>query len=245
MDSATEASKILSKSPSGFIKHMTNFDEDTKCQLLNMFQYSILSIIPVILILKAVRNFVPIEDDSKGTIEITAECIAQIALIIVTIWFSNRAIMYIPTYSGCEYTKFDAISFLLPFILILVTMQTKLGAKINILIDRAMDLWNGKKEYAVQPKTQVKVNVTQPISGQHQPSQADYLDQSQLLPSMPGMTGLPQQAPPQQKDPDFNQMYNTQSTPMPGAANPNIGYEGFNDGPMAANASLGGSFSNW
>ena len=45
-------------------------------------------------------------------------------------------VRYVPTYSGINYHKFNEINFILPLLIILVTMQTKLGAKINILADR-------------------------------------------------------------------------------------------------------------
>ena len=73
------------------------------------------------------------------------------------------------------------------------------------------------------------MRVTQPISGagQHQPSQADHLDTSQLLPGNPQLTAMPNIAPQQQQlqggvqqqSPDFNAMYQE---------------------PMAANQALGG-----
>ena len=36
---------------------------------------------------------------------------------------------------------FSFYKFLIPFIILLTTMQTKFGAKINILADRALDVW--------------------------------------------------------------------------------------------------------
>lgn len=241
MESAADTSKNLSASQEGFFKHMTSFDDESKCQVMNMIQFAILSIIPGILILKAIKHFIPEEDESKGTLEITAECVGQIALLLLAIWFSDRAIRYVPTYSDCEYLKFDPYSMILPLIILMLTMQTKLGAKISILIDRAVEAWGGKQEDVSRPKNSGKVIVSQPLAGQHYPSQADSLDQSQLLPSMPGMTGMPQQ-----QSPDFNQMYQNNVTPMPGAATPGEGMGMMMDqGPMAANAALGGSFSNW
>ena len=116
-----------------------------------------------------------------------------------------KIINYIPTYSGEEYPKFNEITFIIPFILILATMQTKLGAKFNILIDRTMNLITGKggeeqPQQQGQQQGQNVVRVSQPLAGQHQPSQADYLDRNQLLPSNPQMSSMPSGfAPPQQQ----------------------------------------------
>ena len=130
-------------------------------------------------------------------------------------------------------------------ILIMITMQTKLGAKINILIERLLDLWHGRSSDAPRVSENMnKINISQPFAGQHQPSQADHLDQSKLLPSVPGMTGMPQMQP--QQSPDFNKMYENTQTPLVNAADPrqNVYESMSNNEPMAANM-MGGSFSNW
>ena len=198
------------------------------------------------LILKAVKVAVPEEDDSKGSFEIVAECLAQVAFIILAIYFSDKAIRYVPTYSKCDYVKGNILSFLLPFIILMLTMQTKLGAKINILLDRVMELWHGKSEDAVNVKSG-NVKTTQPLAGQHQPSQADRrTDNMNLLPSTPGMTGMPTGVIPPQGGPDFNQMYQSAPTPMVNAHTPGQDMGMMDQGPMAANEIGGfGGFSSW
>ena len=234
-DSDTEKSSL------GFFKYVFNFDEENKHNLMNMVQYTLLSIIPVIIILRLIKNIIPEEDETKGSLEITVECVGQILLIILAIWFTNKIIRYIPTYSGEYYGKFNETNFIIPFIIILATMQTKLGAKLNILIDRVADLWHGKTQQQPQQQGhgqgQGVVRVSQPFAGQpqqqNQPSQADYLDRNQLLPSNPSMSAMPQQ---QQSNTNFNQMYQNQPTQM---VNPVFPPE-----PVAANDGHGG-FSAW
>jgi hypothetical protein len=246
MENITETVKSVPSESMGFLKYVFNFDDENKCEMLNMGQYAVLAIIPVLLVLKAVKHIIPEEDDSKGSLEIMAESIGQLLLIICAIWFTNKMIQYVPTYSGCEYGKFNATNFLLPFLIILATMQTKLGAKLNILLDRVVDRWEGRS-YDQQQKgsDQSVVRVSQPLAGQHQPSQADYQDHNQILPSNPQLTSMPQmnQAPQQpqqispQQSPDFNQMYQNQATPLQDANTPSMSQE-----PMAANDALGGMF---
>lgn len=236
----------------GFFKYVFNFDEDNMCAILNLFQYTVMAIIPVLLILKGVKNLVPEEDETKGSLEILVESVGQILFIVSAIWITNKAIRYFPTYSGCEYEDFTPTSFMIPFLIILSTMQTKLGLKLNILVDRVVDLWHGRSSGAgasadaAAGQKNNNVRVSQPISGQpqqhHQPSQADFRDQ--LLPSNPQLTQMPQQhmtavaQPP--RSPDFNQMHQSQITPLQGAHNPNV-FE-----PMAANEGIGSIFgSSW
>jgi hypothetical protein len=201
-----------------------------------MLQYTLLTIIPVLLILRGIKHIIPEDDESKGSLEILAESVGQVILIMLAIWFTNKIIYYIPTYSGEDYPKYNEISFIIPFIIILATMQTKLGAKFNILIDRFTAMLFGKKDdqKGQQQQGQNVVRVSQPLAGQgqgqvqiHQPSQADYLDRSQLLPSNPMMSSMPTKFPAQnlqQQQPvqDMNNMY--MQSPEPMAANEGGGW---------------------
>lgn len=224
-----------SKEPMSFINYLLTLDEDNKIDLLNIIQYTVLAIIPIILILKAVKHFVPEEDESKGNLEILLESVGQIIFMLIGLWFTDRIIRYFGTYSGKEYQAFNSITFILPFLLILSTMQTKLGSKINILIERTMDLINGNNEAKENVKQEKNVKVSQPIAGQHQPSQSDTLDTSQLLPSNRGLTSIPQQ---NSNTTDFNDMYQNTSNPLQNADTP-----GQNE-PMAANDG-GSMFGSW
>ena len=224
-----------SKEPMSFINYLLTLDEDNKIDLLNVIQYTVLAIIPIILILKAVKHFVPEEDESKGNLEILLESVGQIIFMLIGLWFTDRIIRYFGTYSGKEYQAFNSITFILPFLLILSTMQTKLGSKINILIERTMDLINGNNETKENVKQEKNVKVSQPIAGQHQPSQADTLDTSQLLPSNRGLTSIPQQ---NINNTDFNGMYQNTSNPLQNADTP-----GQNE-PLAANDG-GSMFGSW
>jgi hypothetical protein len=74
------------------------------------------------------------------------------------------------------------------------------------------------------------VRVSQPLAGQHQPSQADYLDRNQLLPSNPMLSSMPTKFPPQQ----LQQQQPTQTPDYFPASNE----------PMAANEG-GGGWGSW
>ena len=130
---------------SGFFNHVFNFDSDNKASMLNLIQYILIGLIPVVIVLKGIKYFVPEEDDLKSTPEITIEVFMQLFAIFFAIWFIDKLIRYFPTYSGVGYHKFNELNIVLPLLIILVTMQTKLGAKINILAERAIDLWNGNQ----------------------------------------------------------------------------------------------------
>jgi hypothetical protein len=237
MDKISDGVKSVQHESSGFFNYVFNFDTENKHRIMNMLQYTLLTIIPVLLILRGIKHIVPEDDDSKGSIEILAESVGQVILIMLAIWITNKIINYIPTYSGEEYPKFNEISFIIPFIIILATMQTKLGAKFNILIDRVINLIFGerddkKKEQQQQQQGQNVVRVSQPMGGgQHQPSQADYLDRNQLLPSNPMLSSMPTKYPAQQLQ---------QQQPAAGGQD----YFPMSNEPMAANEGSGG-WGSW
>lgn len=175
MNGGASSSKM---SASGFINHVFNFDSDNKAAMMNMLQYIIIGLIPVVLVLKAIKFYIPEEDDTKATAEITIEVAIQLFAIFLAIWFIDKTIRYVPTYSGANYHRFNETNFILPILIILVTMQTKLGAKINILANRSYEVWNGSQSAHVGNTNQGNVRVSQPIAtpGIHQVSRADALD---------------------------------------------------------------------
>ena len=134
----------------GFFSHVFNFDDENKDMLTNMFQYSFLSLPLVLIVLKLINYFSPEENDEKGNLEILLEVILTLTSILLAIWFINKIIMYIPTYSKTKYAEFNEITFILPFLILLFTMQTKIGTKINILIERLIDVYEGRTNLTTQ-----------------------------------------------------------------------------------------------
>ena len=77
--------------------------------LLNIIQYAILAIIPIIIINKTMQNYVPEADEEKSNIEITFEVLLQTLVMFIALFFINRIVCYIPTYSGSKYPDFKII----------------------------------------------------------------------------------------------------------------------------------------
>ena len=246
MENITEnTTKEVEKSAVGFFKFIFNFNDENKNEILNLFQYTLLGIIPVLITLKAVKHLIPEEDESKGSLEIFAENVGQIILMLIMIWFIDKMIRYIPTFSETPYSKFAPINFMLPFLIILSTLQTKLGAKFNILINRTVEIWQGRGQVHEKEETsKSNVRVSQPLARQgHQHSmQPNYNDTSQLLPANRQLTSMPapqqhQQVAPQQS-PNFNNMYQDTPNPLVDAHTPGDSMQE----PMAANEAFGGMF---
>jgi len=242
MDSLENASK----SSTGFFKHVFNFDGDSKGEMLNIIQYSVLSIIPIVVANKLMQKYVPEANDDKGSLEIVAEVLVQVIAMFISLFFINRIVTYIPTYSGMKYPEFDVIFIILAVMMITLSLQTKLGEKVTILVDRVFELWNGKSDEKPSKNGKGKgngngsVKVSQPISqgaNQSAISQAMYNDgQSTSISQLPNANS--------QQLPDYNNMYRNDSTPLVNAATP--GDAMYDTGPVAANEAFGSSmFGGW
>jgi len=233
METLDELSKTTSGKP-GFIKHVFNFDQESKSEMLNIIQYSVLALIPVVILNKLMQRFVPEANEDKGSIELVAEILGQVVIMFLGILLIHRIITYIPTYSGEKYADFSITNIILAMLVIILSLQTKLGEKVSIIVERLMELWEGHKDNSNNKKGQGNVKVSQPIS-QNQIA----INQSLNSTGSTSINSLPQ-APPTQQLPDYNNMYQQDSTPLVGAATPSM--ESFE--PMAANAGGGGSFGS-
>jgi hypothetical protein len=130
--------------------------------------------------------------------------------------------------------------------MITMSLQTKLGEKVSLLVDRVSELWNGKSDNKKKngKNGNGTVKVSQPISGQQ--SSSGYTDGTAInsLPTFDVTQGSQNTIQPQQL-PNYDAMYKQENTPLVGAASP-----GMSDGmtgvmePMAANSVLGGG-SSW
>jgi len=231
-----------------FFKHVFNFDDDSKSEILNILQYSLIAIIPIVILNKTMQKYVPESDDKKSSLEISAEVVIQIIVMFIGLLLIHRIITYIPTYSGANYPDFHIVYIILAILMITMSLQTKLGEKVSLLVDRVTELWNGKEDNKKKNGKNGTVKVSQPISGQvtGQPM-GGYTDGTAIssLPTYDATQGNQNSLAPQQL-PNYDAMYKQDNTPLVGAATPG-GTEGMGlMEPMAANAVLGGgSFGSW
>ena len=236
-----ESSKL---SFSGFFKYVFNFDKENKASIYNLLQYILIGIIPVVIVLKTIKNYIPEDDETKGSLEISLEVAIQLFAIFLSIWFIDKMIRYFPTFSGEEYQKSNTLASILPLLIILVTMQTKLGSKVNILTERVISTINGEQAALVGNSNHGAVRVSQPIAtpGVHQVSRADVLDNT-IIPQQPGQ--MPAQNNISMIDALPNMQQNGLNNGLSDFQNQAI-QNSFMESmePMAANGALGGAFGS-
>jgi hypothetical protein len=223
-----------------FFKHVFNFDDNSKSEIMNILQYALIAVVPVVAMNKAMQKYIPEADDHKGSLELTAEIILQIVTMFLGLLVIHRMITYIPTYSGEKYPEFHIVYIILAILMITLSLQTKLGEKVSILVERLVELWDGKKDDKKKAKNK-NVKVSQPIA--NQPSMTVPMTDGTAISALPtfDVTQGSQSTMQPQQTPNYDAMYRQENTPLIGAATP--GMEGFGE-PMAANSVLGGG-SGW
>lgn len=216
-----------------FLGHVFSSSEEGKAEFLNVSQYALLSIIPVVALNKSIQRFIPEADTEKSSLELLVEIFIQLIVMFCGIIVIHRVITYFPTYSGFKYEHLSLTNVILAFLVIVLSIQSKLGLKVNILVDRLGELWNGSASLSGKAAAKNAVRVSAPTNGaMHSPSQADYLDNSG---TQPGLFPPAPVSGTQATKPSYDTM-------MRGSGM----QEEFGSymGPMAANAVLGGAFGS-
>jgi len=222
MDTLLQEGGEVTKST--FFNHVFSSSEESMGELMNVVQYALMGVVPIVVLNKTIHHFIPEADAQKSSFELLAEVLIQLSLLFIGLVLIHRIITYFPSYSGFKYENLTITNVVLAFLMIVLSIQTKLGIKVNILVDRAMEMVNGPDEEEEMQQQKAK-------KSRHTPSQADNLDDSRVqqgsFPPAPvagTQAGNGMQEPPQQR---------VQQTAM----DYGIGVD-----PMAANSLLGGSF---
>ena len=127
---------LIGGESSSFVSYMFSLSEGEKVDLLNMFQYLVLAIIPILLVNKFISVYIPLVDRSKSTIEITTELLIQLVVLFTFIYFIHKLILFIPTYSKNPYPSINFLPIVLPVLIILFSLDKNMNEKSNILLNR-------------------------------------------------------------------------------------------------------------
>ena len=212
---------IQKKSIEGFFKHVLNLDENSKNLYMNLFQYIVLAIIPILVLNKMViSKLVSETDEDKSSLEISFEVLSQLLLIFGGFIIIDRIVNYIPTYSGVAYEPINYFTVVVPFLIITFSIQSKLGDKVSILWERLLDNFGQSNKTKEVKEDDLKVK--QPIMQGPPPPQITNIKNDQQLTNVSynsqvqqrnydsqttSINNLPLPSQPVQQAPNFNQMY--------------------------------------
>ena len=183
-----------------FFEYITTFSNNEKAQVLNMLQYGGLAVLPLLILLKVMKMYVPEEDPLKGTPELSIEVLLQLGFILVAFFFIHKLVLYLPTYSNVDYEHLNLLSVILPVFFLMFALDTGIGSKLNILFDRLL-LTVGIKKEPLQNKEPVKKNglmvgetTTRTLSNEQVSQQQDPMASRMI-------DGFPTQREPQVQEP--------------------------------------------
>jgi hypothetical protein len=109
-------------------------------------QYSILSFIPILLLVKGISTLFSNVDETKSSVIIISEIFGQLFTLYFGLFFINRVIKYIPTFSKVKYIgSFKVINVVLPMLFTALSFNTKIRNKADLLFNRLMVLIYGEK----------------------------------------------------------------------------------------------------
>lgn len=225
-----------------FFNHVFATTEEGKAEILNVVQYALMGILPIVALNKTVQRFIPEADAEKSSVELLAESFIQIVIMFIGIILIHRVITYFPTYSGYRYEHLNLMSVVLAFLVIVLSLRSKLGLKVDILFDRVMELWNGPSDNV--RRAGFKKVGRNPALPMHVSSQADHVDdgfmQTGLFPPAPAVS---QSSSGSGQGHDYMVKVAT-TAGGPGGSTTTLGGGGGGMGfePAPANSVLGGSF---
>lgn len=130
----------------GFIDYITTISSHEKSQMMNLIQYGGLAVLPLLILLKIMKMYVPQEDPLKGSPELVIEVLGQLAFILIAFFFIHKLVLYVPTYSKVAYEHMNLLHVILPLFFLLFALDTGIGVKVNILFDRLLIFLGIKKE---------------------------------------------------------------------------------------------------
>jgi hypothetical protein len=179
----------------------------------------------------------------KSSLELLAEIFIQLIIMFCGIIVIHRIITYFPTYSGIKYLEFSVTNIILSVLIIVLSLQTKLGEKVSILVDRVFELWNGPSDKKNKKGPSKSTDGAPNANMQMQTNGVGMRDMNagmgSIMPIPPPTSMPPTQT---QQLPDYNNMYRNDSNPLRNTATlpPGQGQYSMFDGPVAANEALGG-----
>ena len=223
-----DTENYISKSK-GFFSYVFNTNEDTRVELLNLAQYVTIAFITIAMFMTVLRYYYPTFTEENSSLEIIIVNTLYVLIVIFVLYFINRIICYIPTFSRTQYPHCQNPLYLFPLVLSIIcgvtSFNTSITTSCEILWDRLAQLTSYTSSKPVNKKKKQSVSA----APQQQSDQPNIYSAPQMI-SQPIM-----QTTPINQLPIVQQPQQQQLSQQEGFTNPE---------PMAANE--GGSlFSAW
>ena len=246
----------------GFFTYVFKLSRFKQEDLMNIVQYTILSITPVLLFVYFTKKYFPLVNESDSSLYIFLITFFELVFMMLGIFFIDRIINYIPTYSGKYYEPINLTTIVIIFVLFMLIINAGFRERTNVLLER-FDKWFWIDD-TITKKLGGNVRKFNIFLGDIKNKDGEKKNNKKTVNNMTqeGLQNppLPTQGPimpnpmtnyggtmPTQQAPNFNNMYAGSSAPSGnGNGNGNMPpiQESFSE-PMAANDACGSSWSKW
>lgn len=245
----------------GFFTYVFKLSRFKQEDLMNITQYTILSIIPVLLFVYFTKKYFPLVSANDSSIYIFLITFFELVFMMMGIFFIDRIVNFIPTYSGKYYEPINLTTVVIIFVLFMLIINAGFRERTNVLLER-FDKWFWIDD-AITKKLGGNVRKFNIFSGDIKKDgeyNNDAKSKNKMSQEASVNAPLPTQGPilpnpmtnyggtmPTQQAPNFNQpAFSAPRTQQGNANNAPAIQEGFSE-PLAANDALGGgsSWSRW
>jgi len=124
----------------GFFSYVFKLSKFKQADLLNFSQYTALSIIPLMLFYFYIKKYTPSITYQSSSLYICIITFIEILLFVVAIFFIDRIVNYIPTFSGKYYDTINLVNISILFVMIILLSQAGYRERTSILLYR-FDNW--------------------------------------------------------------------------------------------------------
>jgi hypothetical protein len=120
----------------GFFTYVFKLSKFKQEDLMNIVQYTLLSIVPVILFVYFTKKYFPSLEESDSSLYIFTVTVIELIFMIIGIFFIDRIINYIPTYSGKYYETINLTTIVVIFVLFMLITETGFKKRTLVMLER-------------------------------------------------------------------------------------------------------------
>lgn len=120
----------------GFFTYVFKLSRFKQEDLMNIVQYTLLSIIPVVLFIYFTKKYFPSLEENDSSLYMFTITVIELIFMIIGIFFIDRIINYIPTYSGKYYETINLTTIVIIFVLFMLITETGFKKRTLILLER-------------------------------------------------------------------------------------------------------------
>jgi hypothetical protein len=124
----------------GFFSYVFKLSKFKQEDLLNVIQYTALSILPIMLFLYYTKKYFPSATHEDSSLYLFTLTFVELIFMIVGIFFIDRIINFIPTFSGKYYEVINLTNVILIFVIFMLISRAGFRERTSILLYR-FDNW--------------------------------------------------------------------------------------------------------